>query len=298
MVTAKKNAIAAIGNFDGVHRGHQALLAATKEFAAAYDARPGVVLFEPHPRRYFRPDDPPFLLTSSAQRDELLRAHGAEEIFAVTFDASLAAQTPEEFVHGVLKKELDLAGVVAGVDFHFGAMRAGDSAALRSLGAAAGMNIKIVDLLAKPDTEKFGSSATRNALRAGNVRAAADILGRPWSARGKVLEGQKLGRTLGFPTANMTLGDLIEPRKGVYATYAHIDGRSLPAISNFGRRPTVGDSPPLLETHVFDFDGDLYGKEIGVAFIDFLRDERKFDGLDALKAQIDKDCARARRLLA
>lgn len=298
MVTARKDVIAAIGNFDGVHRGHQALLDATRMFAASQGARPGVVLFEPHPRRYFRPDDPPFLLTSSAQRDELLRAHGAEEIFAVTFDASLAAQSPDEFVRGVLKSELGLAGVVAGADFRFGAMRAGDSAALTALGAAAGLKIKIVDLLAKPDEEKFGSSATRNALRAGNVRAAADILGRPWSVRGRVLEGSRLGRTLGFPTANMTLGELIEPRKGVYATRTTIGGRVRPGVSNFGRRPTVDDSPPLLETYLFDFEGDLYGKEIEVGFIDFLRDEKKFDGLDALKAQIDRDCVKARALLA
>ncbi len=297
MVSAGKNVIAAIGNFDGVHRGHRALLETTRAFAAEAGARPGVVLFEPHPRRYFRPEDPPFLLTAPAQRDELLRACGVEEIFVLTFDAALAGQSPKDFVRGVLKERLGLAGVVAGADFHFGAFRAGDAAALTSIGAAAGLNVKIADLLVRPDTDKFGSSAARSALRAGNVREAAEILGRPWSVRGTVLEGQKLGRTLGFPTANVTLGELIAPRKGVYATRARVGERVYGGASNYGRRPTVGDSAPLLETYLFDFNGDLYGKEIEVAFVDFLREEEKFDSLDLLKAQIAEDCKRAKVLL-
>jgi riboflavin kinase/FMN adenylyltransferase len=301
MVGARK-IIAAVGNFDGVHLGHQHLLHETASFARAHGAASGVVLFEPHPRRYFRPDDPPFLITAPAQRDALLRAAGVEEIFTLTFDKMLASSTPEEFVDGVLKGKLGLAGVVTGADFRFGKGRAGDGAALKSLGEKAGLNVRLVDVIAdNPQGEKFGSSAVRAALQAGDVKRAAAMLGRPWSVAGKVAEGRKVGRTIGFPTANMTLGDIVEPRKGVYATRTRAGGRTFGSVSNFGRRPTVeagtSGGPPLLETYLFDFDGDLYGKDIEIFFIDFLRDEKKFDGLDALKAQIAEDSVRARAIL-
>jgi len=298
MVTGK-GVIAAIGNFDGVHLGHQRLLAGTVAFAKENAARPGALVFEPHPRRYFRPDDPPFLLTSPAQRDALLRAHGAQEIVALAFDKALAALSPEEFVCGVLKNKLGLEGVLTGADFRFGAGRTGDGEMLRRIGAGAGLKVRLVDVLAKnPDTEKYGSSAVRAALRRGDVNAAALMLARPWVVRGRVIEGQKLGRRLGFPTANVTLGDIIEPRKGVYAVMVGIDGAMRKGVANFGRRPTVGSDAPLLEAHILDFDGDLYGQEIDIAFIDFIRDEKKFDGLEALKAQIGKDSAKARAMLA
>lgn len=297
MVTGKP-VIAALGNFDGVHLGHQFLLKETARFASDHDAAPGVVLFDPHPRRYFRPDDPPFLLTLPAQRDALLRAEGAQIIHALTFDKTLASMNPAEFVNDVLKSQLELAGVVTGADFRFGAGRAGDGAALHLLCAAAGLSVKLVDVLSDDaQADKFGSSAVRDALRDGAVRRAAAMLGRPWSVIGAVREGRKVGRTIGFPTANMMLGDLIEPRKGVYATRVRHEGRTYNAVSNFGRRPTVGSDAPLLETYLFDFEGALYGAEIDVAFIEFLRDEKKFDGLEPLKAQIAEDCERARALL-
>ncbi len=292
--------IAAMGNFDGVHLGHQYLLKETAAFARAQGAAPGVVLFEPHPRRFFRPNDPPFLLTAPAQRDALLREAGAEAIFPVTFDQALASMTPSEFVTGVLKDQLGLKGVVTGADFRFGKDRAGDGAALKSLGEAAGLDVKLVDVLKEnPQTEKFGSSAVRAALENGEAGKAAAMLGRPWSVVGPVAQGAKVGRTIGFPTANMTLGELIEPRKGVYAVRASVDGKTHDAVANFGRRPTVdaGMGAPLLETYLFDFEGDLYGKEMEIAFMAFLRDEEKFDGLDALKAQIAEDCVRAKALL-
>ena len=293
-----KNIIAALGNFDGVHLGHQYLLKQTDAFAKAHGAAAGAVLFDPHPRRYFRPDDPPFLLTLPEQRDALLRTAGAEEIFALTFDGGLASMTPEAFVQDVLKGRLGLAGVVTGADFRFGKGRAGDGEALKTLGEAAGLKVKLADILAEtPDAEKFGSSAVRAALQEGAVERAATMLGRDWSVTGAVAEGRKVGRTIGFPTANLTLGELIEPRKGVYATRTKVGGTTYGSVSNFGRRPTVGDSAPLLETYLFDFDGDLYGQEIEVSFAAFLRDEKKFDGLDALKAQIANDCVRARTIL-
>ncbi|MEO1136398.1 MAG: bifunctional riboflavin kinase/FAD synthetase [Pseudomonadota bacterium] len=297
MVTGKP-IMAALGNFDGVHLGHQHLLKETTHFASEHEAAPGVVLFDPHPRRYFRPGDPPFLLTIPAQRDALLRAAGAEVIHALTFDKMLASMSPAEFVNDVLKSRLGIAGVVTGMDFRFGAGRAGDSAALQSLCAAAGLSVQLVDVLSDDaQADKFGSSAVREALREGAVRRAASMLGRPWSVIGVVREGRKVGRTIGFPTANMVLGDLIEPRKGVYATKVRNEGRTYNAVSNFGRRPTVGSDAPLLETYLFDFEGDLYGAEIDVAFVEFLRDEKKFDGLEPLKAQIAEDCERARALL-
>ena len=297
MVGANK-IVAAVGNFDGVHLGHRRPINETASFAGKHGAAPGVVLFEPHPRRYFRPDDPPFLITAPAQRDALLRAAGAEEIFTLTFDKALASSTPEEFVNGVLKEKLGLTGVVTGADFRFGKGRAGDGAALLSLGEKAGLHVRLVDVLAEsPQAEKFGSSAVRAALQGGDVVRAAAMLGRPWSVVGRVEEGKRLGRTLGFPTANMTLGALLEPRKGVYATRARVAGQTYGSVSNFGRRPTVGEGAPLLETYLFDFDGDLYGAEMEVDFIAFLRDEKKFDGLDALKAQIAEDSARARAIL-
>ncbi|WP_425410300.1 bifunctional riboflavin kinase/FAD synthetase [Hyphococcus sp.] len=297
MVGGKK-IVAAIGNFDGVHRGHQFLLQQTQELAREQQAALGVVLFEPHPRRFFRPDDPAFLLTTPAKRDALLRAVGVDEIFALRFDAALASMTPEDFVLEELKTRLKLSGVVAGADFRFGKDRAGGGAALEKLSGEAGMAVKLVGILDGEKGEKFGSSAIRQALRNGEPEDAARMLGRPWSATGVVAEGQKVGRTIGFPTANMILGDLIAPREGVYATRARVGDEIYDAVSNFGRRPTVGSGAPLLETYLLDFDGDLYGREIEIFFVSFLRDERKFDGLDALKAQISDDCEAARKRLA
>jgi riboflavin kinase/FMN adenylyltransferase len=297
-MVAQKSVVTAIGNFDGVHLGHQFLLRETAAFAEENDAVLGVVLFEPHPRRYFQPDAPPFLLTMPEKRDALLRALGVQEILTLTFDKALASMTPEAFVHEVLAAKLSLGGVVAGADFRFGAKRAGDGAALRKLGEDAGLAVKLVELLDDQDgAAKFGSSAVREALRAGDAAEAAAMLGRSWSVTGIVLQGNQVGRTIGFPTANMTLGDLVAPLQGVYATRVIVDGETYAAVSNYGRRPTVGSDAPLLETYLFDFDGDLYGREIEVSFEAFLRDERKFDGLDALKAQIADDCLKARKVL-
>lgn len=291
--------ISAIGNFDGVHLGHKHLLAQTADFAKAHGAAPGVVVFDPHPRQYFRPDDPPFLLTSPAQRDLFLRKCGVVEVHAVPFDAALAAMTPEAFINDVLKDRLGLAGIVAGAEFRFGADRSGDADGLKSIGEAAGLKVLIADVLSEnPGAEKFGSRAVREALRKGALDRVGAMLGRVWSVNGVVTEGRKVGRTIGFPTANLTLGPLVEPRQGVYATLTIVEGKLYGSVSNFGRRPTVGSDAPLLETYLFNFEGDLYGREIEVAFIEFLRDEKKFDGLGPLKAQIAEDCERAQQILA
>ena len=292
----RKSVIAAIGNFDGVHLGHQALLRETVRIAGEQDAAPGAIVFEPHPRRFFSPDAPPFLLYASEMRDKFLKDHGAEEILKIVFDASLSKLSPSNFVYDVLIDRLGVSGLVAGADFRFGAKRAGDRAYLEKVGEDLGFHVEIVDLL-KEGSEKFGSSAVREAIKQGDMASAASMLGRSWSVSGRIAEGQKLGRTLGFPTANVTLGEIIEPRHGVYATRARVDGKEFAAVSNFGRRPTVGADAPLLETHLLDFDGDLYGKTLEIVFVEFIRDEQKFDGLDALKAQIAKDRDQASKIL-
>jgi riboflavin kinase/FMN adenylyltransferase len=290
---------AAIGNFDGVHRGHQRLIARTVAFARDRRGDAGAVVFDPHPRRHFLPDAPPFLITTPAKRDALLAEAGASAVFTVPFDSRTAAMSPKSFVYDVLKARLSLAGVAAGADFRFGRARAGDASALKALAVDAGLECLIID--PRPETdggEKIGSSRIRQGIAEGDVREVARMLGRRWSVEGLVAEGRKLGRAIGFPTANLPLGELIEPRRGVYAVEVRVDRAVYAGVANFGLRPTVaGPSVPLLEAHLFDFDGDLYGLAIEVFFVDFIRDERKFDGLDALKAQIAADARSARRIL-
>lgn len=290
--------IAAIGNFDGVHRGHRALIDETRRFASGAGALTGAVVFDPHPRRFFRPNDPSFLITTADERDRLLREAGADAILPLRFDAALAGLRPEEFVGAVLKEKLGLAGVVVGADFRFGAGRAGDAASLSALCAAAGLDCHVIHPVAEAGhSDKIGSTAIREALLSGAVDRAAAMLGRLWRVEGVVEGGNKVGRTLGFPTANLTLGELIEPRRGVYAVRVIVGGETLDGVANFGRRPTVGAPAPLLEIHLFDFAREIYGMSIAVDFVAFIRDEMKFQGLDALKAQIADDCLEARRIL-
>ncbi len=298
MVTGMRT-ISAIGNFDGVHVGHQQLLARVGDFARAHDARPGAVVFDPHPRRYFRPDDPPFLITTAEDRNVLLKAAGAAVVASLTFDAALASLTPQAFVDDVLKGALGLAGVAVGSEFRFGAGRAGDAQTLKALCAANAMETLIIEPERTPGPErKIGSSAIREAIAAGEMTRAAAMLGRRWSVAGVVGEGARLGRTIGFATANLSLGEVIEPRRGVYAVRVEVDGATHAGVANFGRKPTVGSDAALLEAHLFDFDGDLYGRPIRVEFIDFIRDEKKFDGLDALKTQIGRDSETARSIIS
>lgn len=291
MVTGERR-FAAIGNFDGVHRGHRFLLTETIAAAAAAGCKAGVVVFEPHPRRFFRPDDPPFLLTTRVRRAALLHEAGAQFVVELPFDSALVALSPQDFVREVAKDRLGLSGVAVGNEFRFGNGRAGDAEGLKRLCAEAGIAAKIVTPL-MDGSEKYGSTAIRGALQRGEVKAAAAMLGRPWDVEGPVIEGRKLGRTIGFATANMTLGELIEPRRGVYAVRATAGGQTYAGVANFGRRPTFGEGAPLLETHLFDYAGDLYGETMRVAFVDFIRDEKKFESVEALKAQIADDCREA-----
>ena len=286
----------ALGNFDGVHLGHAHLV------RTAHAARPGarlaVLTFEPHPREFFRPDDPPFRLTLSADRAAALAPLGVTLLYELPFDDAFSHLTAEEFVRDILQGGIGAAHLACGPDFAFGHRRGGDAAFLAARAEALGMGLTIVPKLADPQGP-LSSTRIRRALQDGYPERATAELGRAWSIAGIVAEGQRLGRTIGFPTANLPLGRRLEPARGVYAvTVRTPDGATHRGVANIGRRPTVNAGPESrLEVHIFDFAGDLYGQEIVVALHAYLRNEVKFAGLDALRAQIAQDAAEARRLL-
>ncbi|MEM7739777.1 MAG: bifunctional riboflavin kinase/FAD synthetase [Pseudomonadota bacterium] len=291
-----RGTFAVMGNFDGVHRGHQALIAEAKRAAEGLKRPLSAVVFEPHPRRFFKPDDNPFSLTPLDAKAELLAKFGVEKVFALPFGEELRAQTPDDFVRKILHQVLGLSGVATGQDFQFGAGRSGSSGTLAATAEKLGMHYQAIAPIGDTD-EKFSSSQARQALRQGNISRATEVLGYPWFVDGQVVEGRRLARTLGFPTANITLGDVLRPLYGVYAVRAEVDGESYRGVANIGVRPTVDGKEERLEVNLFDFDGDLYGKDMRTSFIGFIREERAMDGLDALKAQIAKDADDARRLL-
>ena len=257
-----------------------------------------VATFDPHPVRFFVPDAAPFRLTTLDQRQELFEAAGADAMLVFQFDAVLAATTAEQFVADLLVERLGAAGVVTGEDFTFGKARGGNVAVLAQLGAPLGLRSKAVGPVADHG-EVVSSSRIREALQAGDCAMATHLLTRPFAIRGVVQHGDKVGRTIGFPTANLALGNYLRPRYGIYAVTGTLPGgRVLHGAANLGIRPSFDPPKELLEPHFFDFSGDLYGQEIEVAFHHFLRGEAKFDSLDALTAQMDADCVRARELLA
>jgi riboflavin kinase/FMN adenylyltransferase len=291
-----RGATVALGNLDGVHLGHVAVL------RAAHAARPdlplGAVTFEPHPREHFRPDDPPFRLTLLPAKAAALAAAGAAHVFALPFDDALAAMSAEDFCETVLHRGLGVRHLACGADFAFGHRRGGDVALLQREAEARGIGLTIVPAVTHGG-EAISSTRIRRLLQDGYPDRAAEKLGRPWEIRGEVVHGDKLGRVLGWPTANMWLGRHLEPARGVYAvTVALPDGRQAKGVANVGRRPTLGGDPQTrLETFVFDFDGDLYGQEIGVRLVRFLRPDAKFAGLEELKAAIAQDVEDARAAL-
>lgn len=298
MPESLRGAVIALGNFDGFHRGHQAVVGQAIEWARA-EGRPAIVAtFDPHPVRFFVPDAAPFRLTTLDQRQELFEAAGADAMLVFQFDAVLAATTAEQFVADLLVERLGAAGVVTGEDFTFGKARGGNVAVLAQLGAPLGLRSKAVGPVADHG-EVVSSSRIREALQAGDCAMATHLLTRPFAIRGVVQHGDKVGRTIGFPTANLALGNYLRPRYGIYAVTGTLPGgRVLHGAANLGIRPSFDPPKELLEPHFFDFSGDLYGQEIEVAFHHFLRGEAKFDSLDALTAQMDADCVRARELLA
>lgn len=282
--------IAALGNFDGVHRGHKALLAEARAQAGLLGVATGVVTFEPHPRRFFRPDEPLFVLSPPDVRTDLLIAAGADAVRAIPFDSALAAMEPARFVDEVLIGRLRLGGVVVGEDFAFGKGRAGRFADLRALMAARGARAFAVPAVRDAGGEVISSSRVRAALSAGDIRLANVLLGHRWVVRGEVVHGDKRGRDLGFPTANMVLPPECGLRHGIYAVEALIDGCWRRGAASFGRRPTFDDGAPRLETFVFDFAGDLYGRRIDIAFVGWVRGEERFDSIDALVERMRIDC--------
>ncbi|PCG14160.1 MULTISPECIES: bifunctional riboflavin kinase/FAD synthetase [Sphingomonas] len=290
--------IVALGNFDGVHLGHQAVVGRAVARARA-EGRPALVAtFDPHPVRYFRPDAPWFRLTTLDQRARLFAQAGADAMVVFRFDAALAALSAEDFIAERLERALQVAGVVTGEDFTFGHAKRGTVAMLRAAGARGGYAVDTVGPVML-DGAPVSSTRIREALRAGDMRGAARLLTRPFAIRGTVQHGDKLGRTIGYPTANVDMGDYLRPAYGIYAVRGYLpDGRVVPGAANLGVRPTFEPPKELLEPYFFDFSGDLYGQEIEVALIDYLRPEAKFSGLDELVAQMDRDCARARELLA
>lgn len=293
---AARGATVALGNLDGVHLGHAAVLRAAH--AARPDLPRAALTFEPHPREHFRPDDPPFRLTLLPAKAAALAAAGASFVFALPFDDSFAAMTAEAFVEEVLHKGLGARHLACGPDFAFGHRRGGDVALLSREAERRGMGLTVVPPLLH-DGEAVSSTRIRRLLQDGYPERAAEKLGRPWEIRGTVVHGDKLGRVLGWPTANMWLGRHLEPARGVYAvTVALPDGSEAKGVANVGRRPTLGGDPETrLETFVFDYSGDLYGQEIGVRLVRFLRPDAKFAGLEELKAAIAEDERQARAAL-
>jgi riboflavin kinase/FMN adenylyltransferase len=291
-----RGATIALGNFDGVHLGHATVL------RAAHAARPGaplaVLTFEPHPREVFRPDDPPFRLTLPAERADALAALGCTLLYELPFNQVFSLMMAETFVAEVLHQGLGARHLTTGVDFAFGHRRGGDAAFLAARAEALGMGVTQVPALTDAGGP-LSSTRIRRALQDGYPERATAELGRPWAIRGEVAHGDQRGRTIGFPTANVALGRHLEPARGVYAVTVRLpDGGVHDGVANIGRRPTVSEGPESrLEVNLFDFSGDIYGAEITVALIAYIRPEVKFSGLDALKAQIAADAAEARRLL-
>jgi riboflavin kinase/FMN adenylyltransferase len=290
-----KGAVVAIGNFDGVHLGHCAVIEEAARRAAELDAPHAVLTFEPHPRRVFRPELPPFRLTPFPAKARLIEGLGVDLLFALRFDLEFAKKTPEDFVREVLVEGLGVRHVLAGYNFVFGHRRAGTPARLVELGKAFGFGVSILSPVTRADGEVISATAVREHLLRGAPAPAAALLGRSWEIEGEVEEGDRRGRMIGFPTANIALGDHLRPATGVYAV--EVDGLG-PGVANLGWRPTVGGSDLRFEVHLFDFAGDLYGKTLRVALVEYLRGERKFEGLDALKAQIADDVRQARAVLA
>jgi riboflavin kinase/FMN adenylyltransferase len=287
----------AIGNFDGVHRGHQALLLETQRQALQAHGPAGAMVFEPHPRAFFRPEEPLFTLTPLPEKLRLLRGLKLDFVTVLAFDAAMARLTPEEFAREVLVDGFRVRHVVIGYDFYFGRNRAGTPDTMRTLGERLGFGVTVIAPVAEAG-EVFSSSQVRAHLSTGDVRGAAMELGHWWRVRGVVTGGAKRGTGMGFPTANITLTPGTTLGHGIFAVRVGIDGERHQGAAYFGQRPTFDNGAPVLEVFLFDFDDNLYGREIDVEFIGFVRPDQRFADMEALKVQMDKDCARSREILA
>jgi riboflavin kinase/FMN adenylyltransferase len=293
-----RGAIIALGNFDGFHLGHQAVVGRAVQWGA-HERRPVIVAtFDPHPVRHFKPDTPPFRLTTLDQRERMFAAAGADAMLVFNFGQELASTTAEDFVTTLLAGKFGAAGVVTGEDFTFGKGRGGNAAVLKELGAVHGIAAEAVAPVLL-DGGRISSGRIREALQAGDPGTAIHQLTRPFAVEGKIIHGDGRGKELGWPTANMELGNYLRPKYGIYAVRVHLDdGSEHDGVASLGVRPMFDPPQELLEAVLFDFDGDLYGRTIEVALHHYLRPEAKFDSVEALMAQMDQDAAQARRLLA
>jgi riboflavin kinase/FMN adenylyltransferase len=300
---ACKGAVVALGNFDGVHLGHQALIGEARHLARERGAALGVLAFEPHPQEFFHPTPESFRLTPFRAKARLIAELETDILYALAFDAQMAAKSAQDFVLDVLVGGLGVGAIVVGEDFQFGKGRSGNTTLLSYMGEEEGFGVALFKAVAAEGTDKISSSQIRNALKQGRPQEAARLLGHYWSVEARVDHGDKRGRTLGFPTANMRLVDCLKPAFGIYAVRAKIieDDKFVAThdgVASFGMRPMFEVATPLLETYLFDFEGDLYGKHMAVELIAYLRPEAKLEDLDALKAQIAKDSDDARKALA
>jgi riboflavin kinase/FMN adenylyltransferase len=296
-----EGAVVAIGNFDGLHRGHAGVIVRALSLAKRLGRPCALLTFEPHPADFFAGKRVIFRLTPPEAKEAILDRMGLDGMIVLTFDATLAGLSAEDFVRDVLVRRLAIGGVVAGYDFHFGAKRAGTPDFLKEAGARHGFAVEIVGKItydASGSLDAVSSTAIREALEAGDVRRARELLGHPFLIEGKVVSGAKRGRELGFPTANIVPDPSCRLKHGIYAVTVTVDGVTYGGVASFGRRPTFDDGPALLEVYLFDFEGDLYGTMAEIAFVDFIRGEAKFDGAAALVEQMHKDAARARKMLA
>jgi len=288
--------VVAIGNFDGVHRGHRAVIGAALQRAKELGRPAAALTFAPHPRLFLRPQDALFQLSSDRDRLRLLAATGLDGAIVMTFDAQLAATSREDFIERILVGRFGIGGAAIGFDFHFGHKRAGSPSYLAEQGARLGFAVDVVPPL-EDEGRPVSSGAVRMALSQGKVVEAAELLGAPWFVSAEVIHGAKRGRELGFPTANLKLDASCGLKHGIYAVRVGIAGKRHDGVANFGVRPMFDGGAPLLEVFLFDFDGDLYGQTVDVAFIGWIRHEQKFDSVETLKRQIAADGAQARDVL-
>jgi riboflavin kinase / FMN adenylyltransferase len=295
-----KGGVVAIGNFDGVHRGHRSVLERALALAAERGVPALVLTFEPHPRTVFKPEQPVFRLTPGPLKAELLEAMGFHSVIEYPFDREFSQRSAEDFVENILAGWLQASAVVTGFDFHFGRGREGGPAYLMDAGRRFGFDVTLVDAFRDENTEVISSSRIRALIAAGEVSEAAGLLGYRYTLQSEIVGGEQLGRTLGYPTANMALAPEVELKAGIYAVrFRRPDGTLYNGVASYGRRPTVTENgAPLLETFVFDFSGSLYGEICSVSFFGYLRPELKFDGLDALVVQMKRDEEEARALLS
>jgi riboflavin kinase/FMN adenylyltransferase len=294
---AARGAALAIGNFDGVHRGHQALLRAAGEEADRLGVPAGAILFEPHPREFFQPDKPHFRLTPIDRKLALLERFGLDLAVVLAFDAGLAGLSDGDFIERVIVRALAASHVVIGYDFRFGKGRSGDPDTMRRAGRAFGFGVTVVGQVGEAG-EVFSSNAIRAELAQGDVAGAAQMLGHWWRVTGRVIGGFKRGAELGFPTANVALAPGTALAHGIYAVRVYAEKKVYQGAAYLGTRPTFDNGAPMLEVFLFGFDGDLYGKEIALEFIAYIRTDAKFASAEALRDQIAKDCARAQSILA